>query len=135
MVEVDSVSTKTNFIESFVAENKKRLDANYRLEQEQEDEARELGKKLDIVHTKSERQSQIQNSRIVELKSKVKNFNIDYINLKGLQNGDNKSEANDEIDGNMNYSSDLINNNNDSNHRDSKQITFHNDTITYEDDS
>jgi len=34
MVEVDSVSTKTNFIESFVAENKKRLDANYRLEQE-----------------------------------------------------------------------------------------------------
>jgi len=50
----------------------------------------------------------------------VKNFNIDYINLKGLQNGDNKSEADDDIDGNMNYNSDLINNNNDSNHRDSK---------------
>lgn len=59
MVEVDSVSTKTNFIEHEVAENKKRLEANARLEKEYEDEAKELQHKLNMVHNKKERQNQI----------------------------------------------------------------------------
>lgn len=86
MVEVDSVSTKTHFIESEVSENKKRLEANSRLEYEYEDEAKVLQGKLNNVQHKSERQTQIYNSRILELKSKVKNYNIDFIELKGLQN-------------------------------------------------
>lgn len=59
MIEINSVSTKTHFIEQEVAENKKRLLANQNLEIKYDNDLEVLKKQLNAVKIKSEKQSQI----------------------------------------------------------------------------